>query len=331
MTPLRRPFLRLLNALRPGRGEDACSARSRPTSRSWTSIAPAASATRRPASPRAAPSAASSRRRSGSGEARSFSWLDDARRDAAYAVRTLRRAPAFAVAVVLTLALGIGATTAMFTVLDGVVLKPLRYPTADRIVTVQTRWTDTGQTTNLAGGDEMDVRGLRGSFEAFAHYYGGEMGIQLGDHAEFVGTQLVHADFFRVFGVSPSAGRLLQPSDAERAAVVEPRVRAPELRHAGRGPRTDRLPRERRVRDRGRGPGGHAVSAEDRRLARGRARSAEPEPHGPQLPDRGSPPRGCDRRRRERGPLDPRRPAGPGVPGQPRGRASSRPPCATRW
>ena len=67
-------------------------------------------------------------------DARSFGWLDDARRDLRLAVRTLRRAPGFTAAIVLTLALGVGANTAMFSVISGVVLKPLGYPDADRIV-----------------------------------------------------------------------------------------------------------------------------------------------------------------------------------------------------
>jgi len=154
-------------------------------------------------------------------DARSFVWLDDARRDLLYAFRTLRRAPGFAIAIVLTLAVGIGANTALFSVLDGVVLKPLAYPDADRIVTVLNRWTDTGVTIpRLTGADEMDVSASPGIFEAFAYYNGGEMGVQLGDHAEFASTRLVHPDFFRVFGVMPAAGRIFTREDAQRAAVV---------------------------------------------------------------------------------------------------------------
>ena len=153
-------------------------------------------------------------------DARSFVWLDDTRRDLQYAVRVLRRVPGFTAAIVLTLAVGMGANTAIFSVIRGVVLRPLGYPDADRLVVVLGRWTDTGRTmTNLAGGDEMDVRAL-GEFEAFAHYYGGAMGVQLEDHAEFAGTQLVHPDFFHVFGVLPEAGRLLNRDDAERSAIV---------------------------------------------------------------------------------------------------------------
>jgi len=154
-------------------------------------------------------------------DARSFVWLDDARRDLQYAVRVLRRAPGFTAAIVLTLAVGIGANTAMFSVINGVVLKPLAYPDADRIVAVLNRWTDTGQTqANLAGGDEIDIGARRGTFEAFAYYTGGEMDARMADRAEFVATQFVHPDFFRVFGVPPVSGRLFNPEDAERSAIV---------------------------------------------------------------------------------------------------------------
>ena len=154
-------------------------------------------------------------------DARSFVWLDDARRDLRHAVRTLRRTPAFTATVVLTLALGIGANTAMFSVISGVVLKPLGYPGADRIVAVLNRWTDTGHTqANLAGGDEIDISTLPGTFEAFAYYQGGELGVQVGDQAELVGGQRVHPDFFRVFGVPPAAGRLFNRDDALRSAIV---------------------------------------------------------------------------------------------------------------
>jgi putative ABC transport system permease protein len=154
-------------------------------------------------------------------DARSFVWLDDTLRDLRYAVRVLRRSPGHTAAIVLTLAVGMGANTAIFSVMNGVVLRPLGYPDADRLVVVQGRWTDTGRTmTNLAGGDEMDIRATDGLFDSFAHYWGGAMGVQLKDHAEFVGTQLVHPDFFRVFGVRAESGRLLNDGDAERSAVV---------------------------------------------------------------------------------------------------------------
>lgn len=98
--------------------------------------------------------------------------------DLRYAARALAASPGFTTAAVLTLALGIGATTAMFTVVDGVLLKPLRYPDADRIVAISTLFTDSGRAIpRLGGGDYMDVRGDRDTFERIASYYGGEVGV----------------------------------------------------------------------------------------------------------------------------------------------------------
>ena len=70
-------------------------------------------------------------------DARAFRWIDDARRDVGYAVRSLGRSPAFTVAAVLTLSVGIGATTAIYSVVDTVLLQPLPFPDADRLVRIR--------------------------------------------------------------------------------------------------------------------------------------------------------------------------------------------------
>src|SRR5579864_904807 len=141
--------------------------------------------------------------------------------DLHHALRTLRRNPGFALVAVLTLALGIGANTAIFSIINGVLLSPLRYPDADRIVAVSTSWTQTGQrTSRLTGGDLVDIRTDGQIFDALSYYFGGEMGVQLRNRAEFTGTFFVNPDFFRVFGVQPAYGRLLDQNDVDRAAVV---------------------------------------------------------------------------------------------------------------
>ena len=141
--------------------------------------------------------------------------------DLRYASRTLRRQPGFTAAVVLLLALGIGATTAIFTVVDGLVLKPLRYPASQRIVAVQTRFTASGRLTpRTTGGDLEDLRRTTDIFEAFSYYHGGEVGVQTEAGAEFVGAYRVDPDFFHVFSIAPVAGRPFAPDDAGRAAVV---------------------------------------------------------------------------------------------------------------
>src|SRR5262249_17263577 len=152
-------------------------------------------------------------------DARSFVWLDQLLRDLRHAARALGRSPGFSGVAVVTLAVAIGAVTALFTVLDGVVLRPLDYPEPDRILSIENRYADR-QAPLLTGGDETHIATLTQAFAAIAHYSGGEMGVQLGDHAEFVGVRRVHPDFFRVFQLAPAAGRLLTREDAERSAIV---------------------------------------------------------------------------------------------------------------
>ena len=164
-------------------------------------------------------------------DARSFVWLDDTRRDLQYAVRVLRRAPGYTAAIVLTLAVGMGANTAIFSVISGVVLRPLGYPDADRLLVVLNRWTDTGKiTTQLAGGDEIDIRASQGIFEAFARYQGGRNG---GTARRSRG---VRGDPSRPPGLLPrvrhSAGGGAAPQSRRRREIGgrEPRLRAAELR-----------------------------------------------------------------------------------------------------
>jgi predicted permease len=141
--------------------------------------------------------------------------------DLVYALRTLLRSPGFTAVAVLTLAVGIGVNTAMFTVIDGVLLKPLRYPDSDRIVAVKTRWKDSGKEgPRTAGGDLMAVREGAHSFEAFTYYHGGEFGVQVPQRAEFVGAYLVDPEFFHVFSIPPLAGRPFNAGDAGRSAAV---------------------------------------------------------------------------------------------------------------
>ena len=136
-------------------------------------------------------------------------------------LRSLRKNPGFTVIAILTLALGIGANTAVFSIINGVLLSPLRYPEADRIVAVSTYSKQTGhQTPRLTGGDLVDIRGDGQAFEALSCYFGGEMGVQLRDRAEFTGAFFVDPDFFRIFGAQPAYGRLLDNNDLDRAALV---------------------------------------------------------------------------------------------------------------
>ncbi|MEX2261259.1 MAG: ABC transporter permease [Bryobacteraceae bacterium] len=141
--------------------------------------------------------------------------------DARHALRMLANNRAFTVVSVLTLALGIGAATAIFTVVNSVLLEPLRYRDAGRIVSITTKWKHTGRINpRLTGGDLVDIRQEDGVFEALSPYVGGEVGVQLGGEAQFTGVSLVNAGFFHVFGVLPIYGRTFNDDEAERAAMV---------------------------------------------------------------------------------------------------------------
>src|SRR6187397_1555888 len=92
-------------------------------------------------------------------------WMD-LRQDMAYAIRGLRRAPAFTAVAVLTLALGIGANTAIFSVINTALLRPLPYADGDRLVFV---WNShQGSTENLGPGRMLDLKRQATSFSGFA-------------------------------------------------------------------------------------------------------------------------------------------------------------------
>jgi putative ABC transport system permease protein len=136
-------------------------------------------------------------------------------------LRTLRKNPGFTIVAIITLALGIGANTAIFSIINAVLLSPLRYPEADRIVAVSTYSKQTGHpVARLTGGDFVDIRDDGQAFEAISCYFGGEMGVQVHGRAEFSGAFFVNPDFFRIFAVQPAYGRVIENADLDRSAAV---------------------------------------------------------------------------------------------------------------
>src|SRR5688500_4667173 len=87
--------------------------------------------------------------------------LSELRQDLVFGVRQLRRAPGFTAVATLTLALGIGATTAVFSVVDAVLLRPLPWPAADRLVVPEAQEISTGDTWNTTYADYLDWREAR--------------------------------------------------------------------------------------------------------------------------------------------------------------------------
>src|ERR1051326_4800110 len=133
--------------------------------------------------------------------------------DFRYAIRSLRRQPAFAALAILTLAVGIGANTAIFSVVDAVLLRPLRYAQPDRIVSVATYWRKTGGRGAASGPDFHDWHDGAASFDAMAYWAGGETSVSVGGVADYATAVWVSPGFFSVFGVAAEAGRVFAPQD----------------------------------------------------------------------------------------------------------------------
>ena len=151
-------------------------------------------------------------------------FLEIALQDLRFALRTLRKSPGFTAVAVLTLALGIGANTAIFTVVYGVLFRPLPFPEADRIVElVEMTQGESGEMDLTA----TQLRRLREFGQVFEHIAGWtDVGFNLavGNAAEHVRGTPVSADYFQVLGVHPVAGREFLPEEdqgeGQRVAIL---------------------------------------------------------------------------------------------------------------
>jgi predicted permease len=142
--------------------------------------------------------------------------MDTLLQDLRYALRSLARQPWFSALAILTLSLGIGANAAIFSVVNAVLLRPLAYPDADRIVAVTTHFDKTGLRGQASGPDFHDWHDSSTSFSAMAYYLAGETSVSAGDNADYANAASVTPEFFDVLGVAPESGRL--PAAAEQRA-----------------------------------------------------------------------------------------------------------------
>ena len=154
-------------------------------------------------------------------------YLDELRRDVVFALRQLARAPGFAIVAIVTLALGIGATAAVFSTLDAVVLRPLPFPHSDRIVLVSPVVRGTGPTPPLVP-EYLALRSSGALDDVAALLPGIGLPIKLGDVPEVVGGARVSASYFTLFGVPPELGRAFGAAEdlpnAAKVAVISDRL-----------------------------------------------------------------------------------------------------------
>ena len=133
--------------------------------------------------------------------------------DVRYALRSLRKDPGFTVLAVLIMALGIGANTAVFSVVNAVMLRPLAYRDAGRIVTLESLWKNEGAQGQISAPDFHDWHDQSTSFAAMAYYDDASTPVNAGGSAEFTSIAEVTPEFFDVFSVQPAAGRNFTPKE----------------------------------------------------------------------------------------------------------------------
>ena len=173
---------------------------------------------------------------------RGLPWLDDLRRDVRHGLRSLRRSPGFTTIALVTLALGIGANTAIFSILNGVILRPLDYPRPEQLMRLTGRFPVAGSAaTRLSHPEYVEFRQMNRSFVhvgAFttgggtvgggAGSWSGEVNITAGDRPLRVRSAAVDEHLLNALGVQPAHGRLFAPGETD-AMAARPGLGGPPL------------------------------------------------------------------------------------------------------
>ena len=152
-------------------------------------------------------------------------WLETLWQDLRYAIRALRKSPSFTIVALLALALGIGANTAIFSVVQGVLLRPLPYPDAQNLAAVFVRFSpQNNERGNLCVGDYLDWKSQNQAFETVAAYTNARYDLTGAGEPEQVMGAAVTADFFSTLGMHPLSGRVFRPDEdkpgSERTVVL---------------------------------------------------------------------------------------------------------------
>jgi putative ABC transport system permease protein len=147
-------------------------------------------------------------------DARSFIWIDDLRRDTAYALRTLARSPGFTLPAVLTLAIAIGACTAIFTVVDHVLVRSLPMPHADRVVRIyESNPAARRPQSDASPANVADWRRASTTLELVTAIGGTSVTMTGAGPAEALTGMLVGPEFFAITGVRPLLGQVFDESE----------------------------------------------------------------------------------------------------------------------
>jgi putative ABC transport system permease protein len=140
-------------------------------------------------------------------DARGVAFLDSLRKDSTYALRALRKSPGFSFVAILSLTLGIGANTTIFTFVNAVLLRPLPYPGSDRLVVLREQPLRSEGTVNVHPVNFVEWRARSRSFQALALVQTPPLNVMGSNGAEQIARIQTTSELFRVFGVAPVLGR----------------------------------------------------------------------------------------------------------------------------
>src|SRR4249920_1832562 len=161
---------------------------------------------------------------------RGLPWLDDLARDVSHGLRTLRRTPVFTAVALLTLALGIGANTAIFSIVNGVILRPLDYPKPEQLMYLTTEFPELRLTGSALSVQEyLEFRQMNQSFAMVGAYRTiggayttGEVNLTAGDRPLRVRSISVDAQLLNTLGVQPAQGRFFNEEETNRTGGLAP-------------------------------------------------------------------------------------------------------------
>ena len=142
--------------------------------------------------------------------------MNNVQQDFSYALRTLRKAPGFALTAIVTLALGVGANTAIFTVTNSVLLRPHRFPELDRLVLVREHVTGrASQQVRLTPADAIDLERNREIFQEVAMYQFRDLNLARSGEVDAATGFLVTPNLFHLLGIGPEHGRTFTADEGQ--------------------------------------------------------------------------------------------------------------------
>jgi hypothetical protein len=155
---------------------------------------------------------------------RGLPWLDDFARDVRHGLRSLRRTPVFTAVAMLTLALGIGANTAIFSIVNTVILQPLPYPRPEQLMFLGTQFPGLPDFT-VSPPEYLEFREINRSFSVVGGcrcWTDNEVNLASGDRPLRVRSAEVDANLLRALGVEAAQGRLFTVADTEVSGGEDP-------------------------------------------------------------------------------------------------------------